>query len=275
MKEITFYKMVASGNDFVVIDNRKGMIQDPVSFTREVCSRHTGVGGDGLLLLETSGKADLKMRILNADGSEAEACGNGFRCVALLANERLGLSRKQRFETLSGMVECEVRQNRIRVRLGDPADFKDRETIDVCGRELHYYFLRVGVPHVVIFVEGLAKVPVLEVGKAIRSHGRFQPAGTNVNFVELRGPQSVQVRTYERGVEGETLACGTGAAASAIVSVRTGYVQSPVKVKTQGGEVLKVDFTKKGEKIQEVYLEGEARLVFEGKMRLENEQVLI
>ena len=259
--------MVASGNDFVVIDNRDKVVGKPVPFAREVCHSHTGVGADGVLLIENSKKADFKIRVLNADGSEAEACGNGFRCMALLAHERLGLSKKQRFETLGGIVEAEVKGKRVRVKLATPEDFKKREKMKVLGRELHYYFIRIGNPHVVIFVEGLPKLPVSEIGKAVRLHERFKPAGTNVNFVEVSGPKSIAVRTYERGVEEETLACGTGSSASAVVSCLVGYTSAPVDVKTRGGEILTVDFKKRGERVQEVFLEGEASFVFEGKLK--------
>ena len=263
MKQINFYKMVASGNDFVVVDNRQKEISDPISFTREVCRFHTGIGADGVLLIENSKKADYKMRIINPDGSEAEACGNGFRCAALLA-QKLGFSKQQRFESLSGMIEAEIKGERVRVRMPDPAEYRNSEKIDVKGRGLHYYFIRTGVPHVVIFVEGISKVPVFEIGKEIRFHPRFKPAGTNVNFVEIKGPESIEVRTYERGVEQETLACGTGSTASAVISTIVGYIKPPVRVKTQSGEVLTVDFQRKGEKIQDLFLEGEAKFVFEG-----------
>lgn len=269
MKGIEFYKMVASGNDFVVIDNRRKIISDPIRWTREVCRPHRGVGADGVLLIEASKKADYKLRILNPDGSEAEACGNGFRCVALLGYEKLGFPKRQHFETLSGVVEGEIKNGcRVRVRLMDPTEFRDQEQIEVGGRKLHYYFIRTGVPHVVIFVEGLSKIPVFEIGKAIRFHSTFQPAGTNVNFVEVKGTHAIEVRTYERGVEEETLACGTGSTASAIVSTRAGYIEPPVRVKTQGGEILTVDFVRKGDAIQKVYLEGEAKFVFEGRLEI-------
>ena len=267
MKEITFYKMVAKGNDFVVVDNRKKIVSDARAFAQAVCARHTGIGGDGVLLLEDSKKVDYKMRIINSDGSEAEACGNGFRCIALLAREKFGFPKKQRFESLAGIVDADARGGRVRVGLMEPEGFSDRQTIQVNGRELHYCFVRVGVPHVVIFVEGLAKIPVLELGKEIRYHPRFVPAGTNVNFVEVNGSNSIKVETYERGVEANTLACGTGSTASAVVSALAGYVRPPVRVKTRGGEILTIDFEKKGEKIQNVSLEGEARLVFEGKWK--------
>lgn len=266
MKEITFYKMVASGNDFVVVDNRKKMISNAASFARMLCDRHTGVGGDGTLLLEESRKADFKMRILNADGSEAEACGNGFRCIALVAHQRFGFARNQQFESLGGIIDASVNGSRVRVRLMDPTDFKRNGTIQVGGRQLHYHFIRVGVPHVVVFVEGLSQIPVLEIGREIRYHPQFKPTGTNVNFVEVTGPSSLDVETYERGVEANTLACGTGSSASAMVSASMGYVKPPVHVRTRGGEVLTVEFTKKNNEIHNVYLEGEVKLVFEGKL---------
>ncbi len=262
---VPFHKMVASGNDFVVVDNRKKIISDPVGFTREVCQSHLGVGADGVLLIETSKKADYKMRILNADGSEAEACGNGFRCAALLAHKKLGFPKKHRFESLAGIIDADVKGGRVRVRLMDPKDYNGRDKIQIGEKQLAYQFIRVGVPHVVIFVEGLSKIPVLEIGKEVRYHSRFKPAGTNVNFVEITGPQSLSVRTYERGVEQNTLACGTGSTASAIVSALTHQTQPPVRVLTEGGETLLVDFSLEGGKVQNVYLEGDAKFVFEGK----------
>lgn len=265
-QQIEFYKMVASGNDFVVIDNRKDSVTDPVRFAREVSRPHTGIGADGVLLVENSKKADYKIRIFNPDGSEAEACGNGFRCVALLASRKLGFPKNHRFESLAGIIDAVVKGGRVRVRLVDPREYRDRDKLALNGRELHYHFIRVGVPHVVVFVEGLSKIPVVEIGREIRYHPRFRPAGTNVNFVEIEGPDAIAVDTYERGVEQNTLACGTGSTASAIVSARAGYVKPPVHVKTRGGETLTVDFTQEGDTIKEVYLEGEARLVFEGKL---------
>ena len=284
--EIPFYKMVASGNDFVVVDNRKKIVTDAGSFAKKVCERHNGIGGDGVLLIENVGaaprgrpseghpqggahtdKIDYRVRIINADGSEAEACGNGFRCISLLANQRFGFSNKQRFESLAGIVDSDVKGTRVRVRLMDPKDYRERKKIEVSGRELNYHFIRVGVPHVVIFVEGLSKIPVCEIGKAVRFHPEFGPAGTNVNFVEVAGDHSIHVETYERGVEENTQACGTGSTASAIVSSMAGYVEAPVQVKTRGGEILKIDFQKKGKLlVQDVYLEGEARFVYEGKI---------
>lgn len=266
MKQIEFYKMVATGNDFVVVDNRRGLVTGPRRLAQAVCDRHHGVGADGLLLLESSKAADYKTRIFNADGSEAEACGNGFRCLALLAHKKLGFPPRQTFESLGGRVDAQVKGERVRVRLMDPKDFKNREKIQIADRALHYYFLRVGVPHAVIFVEGLSRIPVFEIGKEVRYHRAFEPAGTNVNFVEITGPHAIAVRTYERGVEANTLACGTGSAASAIVGVLTGQVETPVEVRTEGGEMLEVDFVKNGKTVTGVYLEGKVKLVFKGDL---------
>lgn len=263
---IHFSKMVASGNDFVVVDNRKGIIRNALKFAQSVCAWHTGVGADGVLLMENSRRHDFKMRIVNSDGSEAEACGNGFRCIAKYAKEKLQFPSRFRFESLSGVVEAHVNGKHVRVQLPDPKELKLRAVIEVGGNRLHYSFINTGVPHVVIFVQGLAAVEVNHLGRLIREHEAFRPRGTNVNFVEIKSKQEIRVRTYERGVERETLACGTGSTASAILSVLMGFVRTPVRVKTRGGEVLTIDFKKKGNRIHQVMLEGEASFVYEGTL---------
>ena len=267
-KTVEFHKMVASGNDFVVVDNRKKVVKNPKRFTQEVCPQHTSVGADGVLLLENSRKNAFKMRIINSDGSEAEACGNGFRCIALYAKKKLGFPNRFHFDSISGTIEAAVEKNKICVGLAKPKGLKKRAEIQVLGHRLHYSFLNTGVPHVVIFVEGLSKVDVKSLGRAIRKHKAFAPKGTNVNFVEVKSRKEIQIRTYERGVEDETLACGTGSTASAIISSLLGYTKSPVRVKTKSGEVLTVHFTIKGTQIQNVKLEGTAKAVYEGKLRL-------
>ena len=264
MHPIPFVKMAASGNDFVVIDNRRKIVADPVRFAGEICALHTGAGADGLLLLETSKKAAFKMRIINSDGSEAEACGNGFRCIARFAKERLGLPSLFRFESLSGEIEARAEGKKITVQLVTPSDFRPRAEIEVRGHRLHYSFINAGVPHTVIFVEGLPKIDVENLGRAIRYHDRFKPRGTNVNFAEVEAASEIHVRTYERGVERETLACGTGSTASAVVSSLLGYTRPPVRVRTRGGEILTVDFTSNGKKADHVTLEGEAHFVYDG-----------
>lgn len=264
--KISFYKMVASGNDFVVVDNRRQVIKDATAFARTICRPHLGAVADGLLLFESSKKAHFKMRIVNSDGSEAAACGNGFRCIALYAHEILKYSSSMRFESGSGIIEGHVGpKGRVKVQLIKPRIFETDSVIEVRGNRLHYSFLDTGVPHTVIFVEGLPRVEVAEIGKAIRHHAHFQPFGTNVNFVEVKSKKEIAVRTYERGVEDETLACGTGSTASAVVSVLKGYAESPVSVQTKGGENLRIEIFKKGSEIENVFLEGKAQFVYKGE----------
>ncbi len=263
---VSFYKMVASGNDFAVVDNRRQIIKDATAFARSVCRPHLGIAADGVLLFESSKKAHFRMRILNPDGSEAAACGNGFRCIALYAHEVLKYSSNMRFESGSGIVEGRVGpKGVVKVQLVKPKIFEMDGTIEVQGNRLHYSFLDTGVPHAVIFAEGLPKIEVVEIGRAIRHHAHFQPFGTNVNFVEVKSKREIAVRTYERGVEDETLACGTGSTASAIMSVLKGYAESPVNVRTRGGEVLRVESVKKGKEIERVFLEGKAQFVYKGE----------
>ncbi len=263
---IPFYKMQASGNDFVVVDNRKNIVRDAHRFTQKVCAPHTGIGADGVLLFENSKKADFRMRIINSDGSEAEACGNGFRCIALYARNIFHYPAQFRFESESGMIQARIQNKNICIGLIVPSQIRLQDEIHVLGHRLHYSFINTGVPHTVIFVEGLSKIDVENLGRAIRWHKDFQPKGTNVNFVEVKGKHEILIRTYERGVEKETLACGTGSSASAVISTLAGYTEPPVKVKTQGGEILTIDFKRKGNKITEVTLEGEAHFVYEGEL---------
>lgn len=264
-KIVPFHKMVASGNDFVVVDNRQKIIKDASAFAKEICAFHEGAGADGLLLYENSSKAGFKMRILNPDGSEAAACGNGFRCIALYAHEIMKKPVQMTFESGSGPIEGRVGPNgMIQVQLVKPRVFEINGEIEVLGHRMHYAFLDTGVPHAVIFVEGLSKIDVAGIGRAVRTHAKFRPAGTNVNFVEIKDKREIAVRTYERGVENETLACGTGSTASAVMSVLKGFVQLPVTVCTRGGEKLRVNMIQKGSEIQKVFLEGKARFVYKG-----------
>lgn len=268
-KTIKFHKMQASGNDFVVIDHRKKFISNLKAFAAKVCPIHTGIGADGVLVIETSTKADFKARIFNADGSEAEACGNGFRCVGRFARDILKFPAKMKFESISGVISAEVKKERVRVQLAQPRILEEKGGVSVCGEDFDYDFFNTGVPHVVIFQDRLEKANVFEWGRAIRSHKKFAPKGTNVNFVKHRGGSKITVRTYERGVEDETLACGTGSTASALAAVLKFDVKSPVEVLTRGGEVLKVSFEFDAEgRPLKAFLEGGAHVVYEGKITL-------
>lgn len=268
--EITFHKLVASGNDFLVIDNRTKVIKDHKAFAQKVCRQHLGVGADGVLFIETARKEDFLLRIINSDGSEAEACGNGYRCVGLYAHRLLGFPKSMTAETLAGPIQIYVGKETIKVKMANPKDYQKTVSINALGlkgSKLNAAFINTGVPHTVIFAEQIKKIEVEEIGRKIRHHKLFKPRGTNVNFVEVTGKNSISVRTYERGVEAETLACGTGAVASAVVGYLSQRVEAPVEVTTKSGEVLNVYLDLKNQKIQNVFLEGTAEFVFEGKLQ--------
>lgn len=297
MGKIKFYKMCASGNDFIIIDNRKGCISHIAyhisDFVREICQRKKPVGADGVLLIENSSRADLKMRVFNPDGREVEMCGNGARCIALYINSKCppkAISRsygadkmqnqKCKIETEAGILEAEVvAGDRVRLKMPDPKDFRFNFNLEV-DRDIHKAnFINTGVPHVVRFVRSLDSIDVEGLGKAIRYHEEFQPEGTNVDFVEVIGDKDIKVRTYERGVEGETLACGTGAAASAVVAHLLGFIQPPTMVHTKGGSILTVYLNPSDSpissgqtKVTNLLLEGAANFVYEGEIDMDKEE---
>ena len=207
---VPFIKMVASGNDFVVIDERHASRVMRYALTaKKICDRKYGIGADGMLVLGKSKRADIRMRIFNADGSEAEMCGNGARCVAYYMNaKRTTHNAKLKIETRAGIIESRVSGQDVQIRLTDPKNVRLNIPIKVNGRSIKVNFINTGVPHAVIFVEGLGKIDVAAIGRQVRYHRRFAPAGTNVDFVEVISNARIKVRTYERGVEDETLACG-------------------------------------------------------------------
>jgi len=264
MKQIKFHKMTGAGNDFIVIDHRRRSIKNTGDFAREVCDPHYGVGADGVVLLENSKKSDLRMRIINADGSEAEMCGNATRCVALYANKRMRFGKNLSLETKAGEIKTQILGSRVRSNFTIPRDYQSHSKIRIEGKELSYYFVDTGVPHAVVFVKDLEKFPVVEVGRAVRRHKQFAPRGTNCNFVQIKNAHTLLIRTYERGVEDETLACGTGVVASAVVSVAEGFCKTPVKLITRSGEEMIVNFVFDGCCIQNVTLEGPAKFICEG-----------
>lgn len=264
---IRFTKAVATGNDFVIIDNRRLVLRKRLpEFAKSVCDRRRSIGADGLLLLESSRRADFKMRIFNPDGSEAEMCGNGSRCVALYAARKRIAKADMRIETLAGVVEASVKGDLVKAKLPDPKDIKWNLCLMIHKCPYKVSFVESGVPHVVHFVEDLDKIDVKNLGSHMRYHKEFAPAGTNADFVKVVGKNRVKIRTYERGVEDETLACGTGAVAAAIITAESEKLSSPITVETRGGERLKVYFELIGGNFRNIYLEGKAKLVYEGVM---------
>jgi diaminopimelate epimerase len=268
MAKIPFHKMNGSGNDFIIIDNRTGILEgvDLPQWVRKVCRRGLSVGADGLILVQNSSQADFQWRYFNADGSEAEMCGNGGRCVARFAYLSGIAGRSLSFETLSGVIEAEVVGERVKLKLGDPSDLRLNYPISLDGAEYLVSSINTGVPHVVQMVDNLEGYDVCGFGRSIRCHPHYQPDGTNANFIDLRDAHTIHIRTYERGVEDETLACGTGAVASALIGASKGLASSPISVHPRGGEVLTVYFEEKGSGFTNVFLEGDARVVYEGEL---------
>jgi len=268
MKPIEFTKMVASGNDFVVIDTKSAKLKVQGAklnnFVKEICDRRYGAGADGLLLLEKSKKANFKMRIFNPDGSEPAMCGNGARCVALFYSDG---KKNIKFETKAGIVEAQVKGNTVKLKMTDPTELWTNIDLNIGNQFYKVHYLNTGVPHAVFCVGNVDTINVKEVGKQIRFHKQFQPEGTNANFIQIIDDKTVKVRTYERGVEDETLACGTGSVAAALIASNLKLTKKrPVSIETKGGETLKVYFDCKGNKFCNVWLEGSARIVYEGKM---------
>jgi diaminopimelate epimerase len=274
---VPFVKMSGTGNDFILIDHRKPLIE-PGSmsvFAAAVCRRKFSVGADGLILLEHSEQADFRWRFFNADGSVAEMCGNGARCAARFAFMQGIAPAKMRFETLAGIIEAEISDSEVAVKMTEPRDLRLHQTISVNSAPLVLHSLNTGVPHAVVFVDNIEETDVRSLGQAIRYHEAFQPAGTNVNFVQKRG-DAFKVRTYERGVEDETLACGTGSAASAIIAALLGQAASPVEIITSGNDRLLILFELgevkaggTGPIVYNVFLKGPARIIYAGELRSE------
>ena len=267
-KKIPFTKMQGSGNDFILIDNRRGILKgrNLKALAMTVCHRRFSVGADGLIVIVPSRRVNFKWRYFNSDGSEAEMCGNGSRCAARFASLKKIAPRKMAFETLAGVIHAEVKQERVKVQLTDATELRLRREVPLDGSSRTGHFINTGVPHLVYLSEDLDAEDVQGTGSRTRYHDLFKPAGTNVNFVRVRDRHRLKIRTYERGVEGETLACGTGAVASALVAASLGRVASPVEVVTKGGETLTISFAQDGESFNDIHLEGEAQVICEGTL---------
>lgn len=269
---LRFTKMDGAGNDFILVDNRAGGVHLDRSQIAHLCDRHRGIGADGILLLENPSKhGDFRMRYFNADGGEAEMCGNGARCFARFANKVAGVEGKISFETPAGVISAELAANLVTLQMTEPTDLRLSVPLQVGAEKKIVHFINSGVPHVVVPVAQVGDVDVSREGSAIRHHEAFSPQGANVNFVEKRGANKIAVRTYERGVEDETLACGTGVVASALVFAVTENAKAPIGVITRGGNELQVGFKKTGTQFENVTLTGPAEFVFEGTIELDSE----
>lgn len=271
MKSIKFTKMAGAGNDFVIIEAQAKSV-NLKKLSIQACDRSNGIGADGLIILDKSKKADFKMRIINADGTEAEMCGNGARCVAayIVANKK---TKKKNFsiETIAGILNAEAKGEVATVTLSEPKDLREDIPLTISGQEVTVSYVDTGVPHAVIFVHSVDHIDVHHIGRDIRNHKEFAPRGANVNFVEQLKSNRVDVRTFERGVEGETKACGTGSVASGLITFLKANPKISTKknasmqVKTKSGEVLKVTFDLNKRAISNVRLNGSAKFIAKGE----------
>ena len=264
---VQFYKMSGSGNDFIFIDNRNGSFphDDPARTARVLCRRGMSVGADGLVLIESTddSSVDFRWRFYNADGSEADMCGNAARCAARLAHLLDISGTKTSFLTGAGVIRAEVLESgRVKLAMTDPKDTELGRTLTISGKKYDYHYSDTGVPHAVLVMSDVASVDVRLLGSAVRYHEDFAPDGANANFVHLNKDNTVTIRTYERGVEAETLACGTGAVAAAVTLALSGHVSPPVTLVPTSTIPLVVHFTKHSNDVTDVYLEGDARLIY-------------
>lgn len=260
-----FSKYTGCGNDFIMVDNREGTfpIQNKDLITN-VCNRNQGIGADGLILLEHSSKANFKMRYFNADGTEAALCGNGLRCLGKFLLE-LGFPKQDALiELINHTLTLSYREDQICIDMCSPTDFLWDLSIPTKSHVYEGHYLNTGVPHVVLFVPDVATIDVVGIGREIRHHSLFSPKGTNVNFVACKSSKHLEIRTFERGVEAETLACGSGATAAAIVAAYKHGLKAPLQVKTKSQETIEINFTRKEHKISQLQMIGPAKQIFKG-----------
>lgn len=268
MENIDFYKMSGSGNDFIIIDNRKRIVDEAglMNFVANVCRRKMSVGADGLILIENADAVDFKWRFFNSDGSVAEMCGNGARCAARFAYIKGIAGTEMSFETEAGIIHAKVAKDQVKIKMPDPTDLKTDYALELENSTLSVSSVNTGVPHVVVEADNIDDIEVVKLGREIRFHDVFDPAGTNVNFVCLQNDDIVAIRTYERGVEDETLACGTGAIACAIVISYKKKIKSPVKVMTRSKGYLYIYYKVKQGRFYDIFLEGDARIIYKAQL---------
>lgn len=268
MTWIPFFKMSGSGNDFIVVDNRTPLVPEErlAAFVRGVCRRKLSAGADGLILVEAAQGADFRWRFFNSDASPAEMCGNGARCVARFAYLNGIAGERMTFLTAAGPVAAEVTGQRVKVKMPDPVGLRLSYPIALARGSMTVSSVNTGVPHVVIPCADVDAVDVVALGREIRHHDQYAPAGTNVNVVCPRPGGILAVRTYERGVEDETLACGTGAIAAALVTAALDGRSAPIAVVTRGGGTLTIFFHRHDHHYRDIFMEGDARLIYRGEL---------
>ncbi|MBN1163614.1 MAG: diaminopimelate epimerase [Candidatus Krumholzibacteriota bacterium] len=267
--DLEFVKMHGAGNDFIMISDLAEAFDGSRDLISSLCAPHRGIGADGLILLRASAEADFRMRYFNRDGGEADMCGNGARCAALFAYNSGLAGKSMVFQTNAGKVEADITHDGVRLLLGEVNDL--RLNIELEDLEAKAGFAVCGVPHAAVLDEagsGWSGDEFLSWARAIRHHRAFQSAGTNVNLVTVISKHNLQYRTYERGVEAETLACGTGAAAVAVITSHMHLTASPVSCLTSGGDVLLVEFEQRPGGAVNCRLTGPAVTTFRGRLSI-------
>ena len=268
---LSFTKMNGAGNDFVVIDNRDLNINLTAEQIALLCDRHRGIGADGLLAVEPAESgADVKFRYYNADGGEAEMCGNGARCFGRYASRTLGGERDElSFETIAGTLNARFIGNEVCIDMSDPFNLEMNSPVNIDSLGAQVHNLNTAVPHAVAFVDDLESTDIIKNGAAIRYHDHYLPKGTNANFVGVLAPDHLAVRTYERGVENETLACGTGITACALIHHLLTGTPSPIRINVRGGDTLSIGFEPRSDQtFSKVTLTGPADFVFDGEITI-------
>ena len=262
--QIPFDKFCGAGNDFIIIDNRRQILafKSLSRFIVRICCRRLSVGADGVIIIEDSDQADFKWHFYNKDGSRAQMCGNGARCAALYAVLNKISAQQVKFETDIGIINAEVDHDHVKVQMNPPTDIKLDFDLSIDDQIHHASSINTGVPHLVLFNK---KDNIVSLGRRLRFHSEFAPAGTNVNFV-CDHPDGILNRTYERGVENETLACGTGAVAVAIIAHLKMGMEPPIKVQTKSGSPLTISFKQVRDRFEDVFLEGPAGLIYKGML---------
>jgi diaminopimelate epimerase len=285
-KKITFTKLTGAGNDFILIDNRGEAISLPWNIlAKKLCDRNFGIGADGLLIVEHASKADFEMQYFNSDGSYGGMCGNGGRCIAhyyFLTEKR---KKTTSFSALGETYIATKKSQTISIKMNDVLMLPNVLSLCIKRRKLSAYFLDVGSPHIIIFFDDFQKfvtnkftfdlLPVAELGKSIRENTALFPLGTNVDFVKKTSVNTIKIRVYERGVEAETLACGTGAVASALIVSWKFNMNSPITIIPKSEEQLTVSFSKKNNSFENIWLDGNAKTVFQGSIFIDTSSLEI
>ncbi len=270
--KLNFTKMHGCGNDFIIFDNRNNILEHKnlPKFIKRICERKFNIGANGVMFVEKSNTADFTLRYFNADGSEGEMCGNGARCIARFAYVNGIVDKNMSFDTLDGEYKAKILADGNVKIFFPPIDMKDilfHQTLLLDKEAICYHFGSVGVPHTIVYREKIVQISdekFIQWASRIRNHKNF-PKGTNVNIVQIDNKHQISVRTYERGVEEETFACGSGATASAIISTVLHKTKPPVQVKTRGGDLL-INFTIDQDRIEHISLTGNAVIVYEGTL---------